>query len=135
MDEPQRKLIERVRAAGRLVVWPDDGQLAGLVPEPVLVEGSDRVGVVLRAVPGEPEAPGVIHLLNRHYDGDRDGMIPQKDFSVRLRRDLFGGGDFAKAIFHTLNAEARPVKLTSDDAYHTIEVPELDLWAIVELSE
>ena len=54
MDGGQRELIEKVRAEGRLVVWPDEARLEKLVPRPVQVEGTDQVVVVVRAVPTTP---------------------------------------------------------------------------------
>ncbi len=45
------KLIEKVRADNRLVVWPGQSRLDELVPPCVQVEGTDRVLVVVPRVP------------------------------------------------------------------------------------
>jgi len=132
MDQGQRQAIQEVEAAGRLVVWPDAKRLAKLVPEPVLVEGSEHVGVVPRAVPGD-DAPVVVHLLNRQYDGEKDAMVSQNGFTLRLRKDLFGGRSFTKATLHSPNAAPTSLPLTSDQQDVVIKIPELKLWAILEL--
>jgi len=133
MDQSQRKLLELVEDEGRLVVWPNAKRLQELVPAPVVVEGSERVGVVPRVIPDDDDAPVAVHLLNRQYDGDRDAMIPQRGFSLRLRRELFGGREFTEATLHAPREEPRTLHVTSDDVYTTVRVPELKLWAILEL--
>jgi len=133
MDQPQRELLEQVKRDGRLIVWPDPAGLARLVPPPVVVEGSGDVMVVPRAIPGDEQAPAVVHLLNRRYDGEKDAMVPQKEIKVRLRRDLFAGREFTKATLHAPRAEPVVLEVTSDGDYTTVKVPELGLWGIVEL--
>jgi len=133
MDQVQRELTEQVKGDGRLIVWPDPAGLARLVPSPVVVEGSGDVGVVPRVIPGDQQAPAVVHLLNRRYDGEKDAMVPQKEIKVRLRRDLFAGRDFTKATLHAPRAEPVVLEVTSDAEYTTVKVPELSLWGIVEL--
>jgi hypothetical protein len=134
MDGPQRDLMEKAGAEGRLIEWPDDGRLESLLPRPVVVEGSEEVSVVPRAIPGDDGAPAVVHLLNRQYDGKQDGVLPQKNLTIRVRRDLFAGRAFAAATLHVPNQEPQTLRLTRDDDYTTVEVPELDLWGILELT-
>jgi len=134
MDEPQRKLIHQVEAGGRLVVWPGLDRLQKLVPAPVAVEGSERVGVVPRAIPGDDAAPVVVHLLNREYDGEKDAMVPQKGFTLRLRHDLLNGRRLNKATLHAPNGEPVALPLDSDQEHTVVTIPELKLWAILELA-
>ncbi|NQT15508.1 MAG: hypothetical protein HQ582_22310, partial [Planctomycetes bacterium] len=133
MDQDGRKLIDQVEADGRLVVWPEADRLAKLVPEPIVVEGSDSVGVVPRAIRDDDDAPPVVHLLNRAYDGDNDACVPQNDFTLRLRKDLFADRAFTGATLHAPNAYPIPLPLNSDPEYIVIKIPQLKLWAIVEL--
>jgi len=133
MDQPQRELIERVKADGRLIVWPDEERLDRLVPTPVVVEGSQHVGVVVRAIAGNRDAPAVVHMLNLRYDGDNDAMVPQREITLRLRRDLLDGREFSRATLHVPRAKLKVLEVTTDGGYTEINVPELKLWAIVEL--
>ncbi len=135
LDQTQRKLIDRVEADGRLVEWPDEAALAKLLSGPVVVEGSGQVGVVPRAIPGDATAPVVVHLLNRQYDAEKDAMIPQKGFTLRLRRDLLGGRKPTKAVLHAPNDEPVALTLTSNDQHVAVTVPELKLWGVLELGE
>jgi hypothetical protein len=135
MDDRQKGLLEKVEANGRLVHWGDDARLAQLVPPPVAIEGSDRVMVVPRAIPADGDAPMVVHLLNRHYEGQADRMVPQTDFSLRLRRDLFAGRKPAKATLYALGDEPVELQLHAEDVQIRIEIPKLDLWAILELTD
>jgi len=134
MDPPQRELIDRVRAGGRLVRWDDRQSLEKLVPSPVSVEGSDHVLAVPRYVPGQRSAPAVVHLLNRRYDARADAMAPQKAITLRLRRDLFGPGKFTAATLHAPKQDPVSLQLAADDEFIRVNVPALDLWAILELT-
>ncbi len=133
LDPAQQAIIERVEAAGRLVVWPDRKHLAELVAPPIAIEGAKDVWAVPRAIPGRAGAPAVVHLLNRAYDAAKDAMIPQKDFVLRLRRDLFKAGPFASATLRAAKAQPRPLQVASDGDHLAIRVPEIGLWAILEL--
>ena len=135
MVEPQRKLIEAVEADGRLVVWPDQERFAKLVPKFVTVEGSEHVGVVPRAIPGDEAAPVVVHLLNRSYEGEKDAMVPQKGFTLRLRRDLLGGRTLAKAVLRAPNDDPLALPVTSGENQIAVTIPELKLWAILDLGD
>ncbi len=133
LDDAQEKIIDRAKADGRLVTWPDREGLARLLPDPVAIDGATNVWALPRAAPGGPGKPAVVHLLNRNYDAKADTLIPQKQFRLRIRRDLFPGREFTTAIAHA--PKARPAKLAiSSNADHVIvTVGELGLWAILEL--
>ncbi len=133
VDEPQHKLIEKVKSDGRLVVWPDEAALAKLLPSPVVIEGSGQIMAVPRAIPGNPKAPVAIHLLGRQYDGKEDAVVPQRNVTLRLRKNLFSNRKFTNAVLHAPKSKPQELKVTSDDEYTTIQVPELGLWGIIEL--
>jgi hypothetical protein len=135
MDDEQRKLLAAIEADGRLVTWPNDERLEQLVPKQVMVEGSDHVMVVARAIPGNDNTPVVVHLLNRQYDGQHDTVAPQRDFTLRLRRDLFNDRNLANATLHAPNAEAAKLNFSSDDKCITVRIPSLSLWALLEIGK
>ncbi len=133
MDAGQRKLIEKVRAEGRLVIWPDQPRLAALLPAYVKVEGTDQVLVVLRARPDDATAPLAIHLLNRGYDQEKDAMTPLTGFRLRLRQDLLGTRKPGGAVLHRPRGPSIPLEVHADGDHTVVNIPGLDLWAIVEL--
>ncbi len=133
LDPRQQKLIDQVKADGRLVVWPDQAALAQRVPQPVVIEGAKQVWAVPRHIPGDRKAPVMVHLLNRNYDPKADAAMPQKGLTLRLRRDLLGGRKLTKATLHAPRAEPLGLDLNSGREYTTITVAELGLWGIVEL--
>jgi hypothetical protein len=134
MDAIQKMLLDQIAAEGRLVVWPDDQLLAKLVPPPLVIEGTDQVLAIPRAIPGDNASPLVIHLLNRQYEAQRDALVPQEDFVVRLRPKLLGSWPFTKAILHEPKNDERPLEVTSLDGAMTIKIPRLELWGILELT-
>jgi hypothetical protein len=91
--------------------------------------------VAPRAIPEDGKAPIVIHLLNRQYDGQNDAIVPQRNFTLRLRRDLLNTRSFAKATLHAPRSEAAKLTVTSDDDYATVQIPSLSFWSLLELSE
>jgi hypothetical protein len=135
LDGGQRKLIEKVRAEDRLVVWPGQPRLDVLVPPCVQVEGTDQALAVVRARPGDVRAPLVIHLLNRGYDKEKDTTVPLTGFRLRLRRDLLGMRKPAAARLHSPRSQPVPLKIQSDKDQTVITIPAMDLWAIVELMD
>ena len=135
LDVPQRKVLDKVKAAGRLVVWPDDKSLARLVPPPVVVEGGAEVLAVLRANAKDRAAPAVLHLLNRRCDKQKDAVVAAENLTLRMRGDLFAGRKFTKAVLHSPKSEPAALALRASGETVAITVPRLDLWAILELSE
>ena len=145
MDDRQKRLLGEVEADGRLVHWGDDARLAQLVPSPVAIEGSQHVGsqhvgsqhvmVMPRAIPADASAPMVVHLLNRHYEGKEDRMVPQNDFSIRLRQDLFAGRKLTKATLYAPGGRPVELQVHAEDERIRIEIPRLELWAILELAD
>ena len=135
LDAAQRKLLDRPAVAAKLVVWPDRDKLARLVPPPVTIEGAARVWAVPRAVPNSRTKPVVVHLLNRNYDAKADAIVTQENVTLRLRRDLFPGRKFTKAIAHAPRTKPVELKVVSNAEVTTITVPRLDLWTIVELGQ
>ena len=135
MDGSQRKLIEKVRADNRLVIWPGQPQLDALVPPCVQVEGTDKVLVVVRARPSDARAPLAIHLLNRGYDKEKDAVVPLTGFRLRLQQDFLGKRKFTEARLHRPRSQPVPLKVQPDGDYTVVTIPGIDLWAIVELTE
>jgi len=135
IDDAQKKLVERVKAAGRLVVWPDDKSLARLVPPALIVEGAKEIMAVPRTNAKDPLAPVVVHLLNRRYDGQKDAMVPAEDFTLRLRRDLFPGHKSSKGVMYSPESEPIRLDIAADGEIVTVRVPRLDLWGVVELAD
>ncbi len=133
MDDEQRKLLAAVETDGRLVTWPNDVRLGRLIPEPVVVEGSDHVMVVPRAIPDSDKTPIVVHLLNRQYDGQDDVMVPQQNFTLHLRRDLFGNRAVSTATLHSPRNDPAKLTVASDDNRITVRVPRVHLWGLLEL--
>jgi hypothetical protein len=133
LDGGQRDSIEKVRAAGRLVVWPGDAQLEKLVGRLVQIEGANQVTAVVRSVPGDSRAPLVIHLLNRRYAPEKDAMMSLASFSVRLRNDFLGGRRITKATLHAPRSQPVSAVVHTDSRATIITIPALDLWAVVTL--
>lgn len=135
IDNAQKRLLDQVRAAGRLVVWPDDKSLSRLVPPPIVVEGTNEIMAVPRAHGNDRRAPAVIHLLNRRYDGAKDAAVATDSLVLRLHSGLFDGRKFKQAVIHAPASDPLRLKVAAEKEGLVVRVPRLDLWAIVELAE
>jgi len=62
-------------------------------------------------------------------------MEPQKGCTVRLRLDILGQRRPKKAVLHAPKAEPQNLTVSIDNDWISVPVPQLDFWALVELSE
>jgi hypothetical protein len=130
LDASQQAVLDSI--GDRVITWPDNGQIPKRVPREITLEGTSTVTVVPRAIPGNRSAPYVCHLLNRDYDPDTDSMRVKGAFKLILARSLFPEEVKGASIYAP---GKQPVKLgvRRSASGVTITVPELDLWAILEL--
>jgi hypothetical protein len=132
MDAAQLETVESVRGSGRLVTWKDASTLAH-IDQPVTLDGSDHVMVIPRTCLDRPDSPLVVHLLNRQYDGQRDRMVPQGPFTVRLDQDLVGKFTARGATLYAPRAEPVALRLRHEARDICLEIPALDLWGIITI--
>jgi hypothetical protein len=91
--------------------------------------------VVPRIRPDDPKSPVVLHLVNRAYRMPEDRMEVQKGFTVRLRLDILDQRRPKKAVLHAPKADPQNLPVSIENDSLSAEVPQLDFWALVELSE
>jgi len=121
------------------------GGLPGVVPRPVRVEGVEGVWVLPRAIPGDREAPLVLHLLNRDYDAASRTMVAKGPFTVEIDEALLDGRQVGRATMHEpvllpeLPADGTPLVAKAElevrhvDGALRLTAPSLDLWGVVAL--
>lgn len=135
IDEAQKQCLEHVRAAGKLVIGRDDSLLNQWAAKFVRLEGASDLLAVPRHHANNRQAPLVVHLLNRRYDGAHDAMIAAENLTLHVRRELFGGRRPARAMLHAPRSEPVALPMTAEPDGVAIRIPRLELWAIVELAE
>jgi len=151
LEGDQKKAVDDFAAAGKVILWDDkkpgldEAKLRTLLPKQIAIEGAENVLAVPREIPGRPDAPAIVHLLNRNYDEPSDSMKKLTNFTVRLDKALFGGRTFSKATLYqppaTLDkanpGASEPVSLEVKPVDNGVEitVPELLLWGIVKLEK
>lgn len=138
---------EAVRHAARLLVLEpkdfapgDQALLAAARPEQRYATVEDALAQVVpaarletpaavRLLPRVKSGAAVVHLVNWDYDATRDKTRPTQN--VRLKLDLQALGVPGATEARLFAPDAPPVTLTVQQA--TVTVPELRLWAILEL--
>lgn len=148
LEGEQKRTLDELAAAGRVVKYDaktglDEAALSRLAPTLIAIDGADKVIAVARANPARPDAPTIVHLLNRDYDPPADAMKKLKNVKVTLHKDLFGGRSFTKATLYCPPAvldrqdpgASEPVSLRIEPAGNdvTVAIPKLELWGVVKL--
>jgi len=130
LDADQQAVLDGAKDV--TVEWKEGDWASDSLPRYVTVEGASNVTAVPRAESGDVSAPFVCHLVNRNYVLESDSMAVQRDFAVILSDSLFGAG-IAGATLHAPRNAPVTLKAERVDAGTRIIVPELDLWAVLEL--
>ena len=148
LDGEQKQALEQFKASGKVVAWDaqkglDEAALARLLPKQIVFSAADHLIGVARAIPGNPTAPIIVHLLNRNYDESADAAKKLQNVKVTLHKDLFSGRQPSKATLFTPPAtldrkdpgNSTPVSLRIELAEGgiVVTVPELDYWGILKL--
>ena len=104
---------------------------------------ADNLIGVARAIPGNPTAPAILHLLNRNYDASTDTTAKMKNVKVSLHKGIFDGRTLAKATLYapppSLDrqnpgaSEAVPLHVEPTSSGVTVTIPELDYWGILKV--
>lgn len=85
--------------------------------------------VTVRIFPRVKPGSAVIHLVNWNYDDARDGVETVKNAKVKLNLQALGVAGTTEARFYSPGSQ--PVTLPIEQA--AVTVPELGLWAVLEL--
>jgi hypothetical protein len=83
----------------------------------------------LRVLPRVKPGAAVIHLINWAYDAARDGVSPATDVRLKLDLAALGVPRATSAQWHVPGAPPAVLPLPQGG----VTVPELGLWAILEL--
>lgn len=132
----QRAVDEWKKRRPVLTVAPTDDVsrlLAGRIDPLVAVDGTSPVRLFPRAIPGNPAAPVVCHLVNWGYDAATNLTPPQQNVRLRLRTALAGGVRVTRVTYHTIGKPAQTLEYAvRGDVLH-VTVPEVALWGVLEL--
>lgn len=146
LDAAQQAVLDEALVSGRAVTWKERDKALASAGTPVTVEGGGRIVVVPRVKRDDAKAPAVLHLLNQAYSGAKDALAPQTNVTLVVRRDLYGGRKFTRAVLHAPAADAKPgdfsaasvaTALLVSEAGDSVRVtvPSLKEWCLVALLE
>ncbi len=127
--------MKQVPPKVKITQWDGVGKLPEAFRHQVVVKGSDKVRVSLRHKPSDPKAPIVCHLLNQDYDVQADEVRPI-DVTVSISRSLLSKamkGVPKRVVIRTPKHPPQQVSVSLDKDALTFSVPNLGLWAIVEI--
>ncbi|MFC2099051.1 hypothetical protein ACFLSP_04820, partial [Bacteroidota bacterium] len=136
LSSEQDQLLEGV--ASRLVSFEDRDNIFGNLPAKIDVLKNNEVqNDLISALPrisSKPDAPYVLHLLNRKYNPEEDKAQQQKDISVKITTGLFPE-PIIGARLHEPGKTSRDLTLQTDNLGNLIlEIGTFEpCWGLVEL--
>jgi hypothetical protein len=101
---------------------------AGLTPHGPQVVASAPLGVNVHRLDGG----AAVHLVNYDHDDEADGV--RRTGAVTLSVRLDGAGPIRKAVFRPADGPPRELDLHSEGDVHRVTLPDVGVYAIVELS-
>lgn len=133
--EDLQPVLDHARASGKLVTWSGPQSLTLLGANPVTIVSSGPVFVTPRVRKTGDRSALAIHLLNRQYDGEKDSMSPLTNVTISLNKIILPGpvDGCRSAKIHAPGKEDVIVVVKPEGNNLSITIPEIDLWAIVEL--
>ncbi len=133
----QQEIVEGWKREGRAVAVRAgedvSALLAGRIEPYVSAARSADVWLVPRRNADNARAPVVCHLVNRRYDARENGVVPQRDLDVRLRKVLWNGAPVRTIRYYSIGRPPRelPFDLLEDGL--RVRVPELALWGVLRI--
>jgi hypothetical protein len=131
LSEEQKELLRMNEE--RVICYRDHSSVEKL-SSLLKVEHAERITVLPRIKPGDPDAPLVIHLINRDFNESGNTMHLKSDFILHIDKKLSGGRGINSArLLHFEGGESVP-KIEPDSSGINVRIPELDLWDILLLN-
>ncbi len=99
------------------------------------LEGAKRVGVAVRAAPGDPNRL-IAHLVNRGYDSTRHDAVKKRDFTLIIAaRQLPDGAAIQSArLFSYDGPNGAALSVRRDGRTWRVAIPVLRVWDVIEIS-
>jgi hypothetical protein len=72
-----------------------------------------------------------VHLVNYDHDHEEDGVRRTGEVALSVRLD--GAGSIRRAVYRPADGDARDLELRSKDDVHTMTVPDVGVYAVLEL--
>ncbi|MBN1798085.1 MAG: hypothetical protein JW822_05895 [Spirochaetales bacterium] len=129
----QDTTIKKWKKQGKAVSWNSSKQITSMVDPYIKIKNSTMVWALPREIPGKPDRPLIIHLLNQDYDSKWDKMKIQKDMSLSIGKSLLKNKSIEKVTLYA--PEKKPIILPveiNNNRYEVI-VPELHIWGILKI--
>ena len=134
LDSNQQALVETFRQEGKVVDYYNWTLASQQLPSSwVSLEGNPPVSIVPRIKPNDPNAPLVIHLLNRDFDVANNQMRVKTNLNLHIDQSLIEGHTITAASILHYEGENQSLTFKSDTTGITITIPTLDMWGILLL--
>jgi len=135
----QRGIVQRWKDRGRAVSVQRTDNVAAKIKDHIqpLVAVEDDSGVWLfpRYVPGQRHAPVVCHVVNPHFDAQRDAALPKADVPVLLRSGLLGDRRPGKVTYHSPGNQPCTLQHRLGKDGVRVTIPRVELWGVLRISK
>jgi hypothetical protein len=129
LSESSRNMVERLMSEQKAMLWKGADNLATLIDPLVSVEKGKHLWIIPRENPDNPDVPYVIHVVNNHYDREKDTLFPQRDARIRLSSQMIGGLNLSgvRAYVPGNDPEVLEIEFNTEGDL-LVNLPESDLW-------
>jgi len=132
-EGPLNKLFETARKKGKLMEWTSIDELVTRIDPQVKLTGGEKIWTLPRQKISEKGPELVIHLLNQDYDPVNDRMNEKTNIDMFVSQKLTGGNPAGSAWIYSPGAQPIELKVEQEAGGAKINIPDLDLWAIVKI--
>ena len=134
LEGDQATLLDALEMEGFAVPWVSADDVLERVEPLVSLDGERPLWLFPRKHPTMPDAPIVVHVVNRSYDDVANTIYPQTDVDLRVSTALIGL-DKVKGVrlLSPGGAEANAFFETTEDGIRVV-IPDVELWTVVEIS-
>jgi hypothetical protein len=136
LDEQQQAVLSKLAAEQKTITWRNGPAMLSQIQPWVSVEGAPNVWALPRQRPDKPNAPLVVHLLNRNYDFTAEKITPQNGFSLHVARSLAGNKPPTQCNAYTPDLAGETsvsLPVEPEGAGVRVKIPELKLWTVLRL--
>ena len=129
LDADQQKTLAQVPSQ-KLIVWKNAADLLGQIQPWLSIEGCTNVWACPRL---KPNAPLVVHLLNRNYDFATDRILTQTNLILHIRKPLLGSKTPTHCQVFTAGSQPSLLPVETDAEGLRVKIPTLGLWSVLRL--
>jgi hypothetical protein len=130
----QKALLDSWEQNHKVIRWRGLESVRSKFRTLVKVEPEGNIWALPRVIPGRRDTPLICHVLNRAFDGAADRISPQKEVTVSLHKEVFGGRGSEKCMLYVERRRPAELPVRAKGEMIEVTIPELELWDVLKFT-